>query len=157
MFRLPFKGIDISLLGSQITLGVTSSGPCAFPLFNFKSLYNTASGPAVIKLFGVHFRARVEFLLQISKIGGHQQNLHISSTILCSTRDSDSKQISDSKTEVIKLFEIVFMLELEYETPNFKLAAYLTSKQTQDGTAQIQRQRRRTARCKNGKIIAINN
>ena len=114
-------------------------------------------GPAVIKLFGVHFRARVEFLLQISKIGGHQQNLHISSTILCSTRDSDSKQISDSKTEVIKLFEIVFMLELEYETPNFKLAAYLTSKQTQYGTAQIQRQRRRTARCKNGKIIAINN
>ena len=115
------------------------------------------SRPAVIKLFGVHFRARVEFLLQISKIGGHQQNVHISSTILCSTRDSDSKQISDSKTEVIKLFEIVFMLELEYETPNFKLAAYLTSKQTQDGTAQIQRQRRRTARCKNGKIIAINN
>ena len=92
-------------------------------------------GPEVIKLFGVHFRARVEFLLQISKIGGHQQNLHISSTILCSTRDSDSKQISDSKTEVIKLFEIVFMLELEYETPNFKLAAYLTSKQTQNGDA----------------------
>ena len=114
-------------------------------------------GPEVIKLFGVHFRARVEFLLQISKIGGHQQNLHISSTILCSTRDSDSKQISDSKTEVIKLFEVVFMLELEYETPNFKLAAYLTSKQTQDGTAQIQRQQRRTARCKNGKIITMNN
>ena len=63
----------------------------------------------------------------------------------------------DSKTEVIKLFEIVFMLELEYETPNFKLAAYLTSKQTQDGSAQIQRQRRRTARCKNGKIITMNN
>ena len=38
------------------------------------------------------------------------------------------------KTEVIKLFEIVFMLEVEYETPNFKLAAYLTSKQTQAGT-----------------------
>ena len=38
------------------------------------------------------------------------------------------------KTEVIQLFEIVFMLEVEYETPNFKLAAYLTSKQTQDGT-----------------------
>ena len=25
------------------------------------------------------------------------------------------------------------MLEVEYETPNFKLAVYLTSKQTQDG------------------------
>ena len=116
-----------------------------------------APGPEVIKLFGVHLCAPVEFLLQISKIRGHQQNLHISSTILCSTRDSDSKQIADSKTEVIKLFEIVFMLELEYETPNFKLAAYLTSKQTQDGTAQMQRPQRRTARCKNGKIITMNN
>ena len=38
------------------------------------------------------------------------------------------------KTEVIKLIEIVFMLEVEYETSNFKLAVYLTSKQTQDGT-----------------------
>ena len=45
-----------------------------------------------------------------------------------------NKSQKTPKTEVIKLFEIVFMLEVEYETSNFKLAAYLTSKQTQDRT-----------------------
>ena len=59
-------------------------------------------GPAVIKLFGVHFRARVEFLLQISKIGGHQQNVHISSTILCSTRDSGAVCMSHTYAMSVK-------------------------------------------------------
>ena len=78
----------------------------------------------------------MEFLLQISKSEVTNNLCTFRARFYARLEIQTPNKSQTPKMKVIKLLEIVFMLELEYETPNFKLAAYLTpkAKQTQDDT-----------------------